>query len=46
MEFVCGKNICDFYFTPTIRTERYHEMRYLTIEWLKWYIGFSWEVTT
>ena len=46
MRFVCGTNRCDFYFIPTIRMERYCEMRYLTVEWLKWYVGFSLEANT
>lgn len=44
MRFVCGSNMYDFYFIPTIRFETHCEMRYLTIEWFKWYIGFQWEV--
>ena len=46
MNFIHGSNIHDFYIIPTIRTERHCEVRYLTIEWLKWYIGFSWVVPT
>lgn len=44
MRFVCGSNIYDFYFIPTIRFETHCEMRYLTVEWLKWYMGIQWEV--
>ena len=44
MRFVHGYNMHDFYFIPTIRMERYCEVRYLTIEWLNWYVGFQWEV--
>ena len=44
MRLICGSNMYDFYFIPTIRTERHCEMRYLTITWLKWYIGISCEV--
>ena len=37
-----GENIHDFFFIPTIR---YHHRdgiyQYLTIEWLKWYIGLK-----
>ena len=44
MRFICGSNMHDFYFIPTIRIERQCEMKYLTVEWLKWYVGFSWEV--
>ena len=44
MRFICGRNMYDFYFIPTIRMERHCEMRYLTIEWLKWYMGIQWEV--
>ena len=46
MRFICGSNVHDFYFIPTIRFEAHCEMRYLTIEWLKWYIGIQCEVST
>jgi hypothetical protein len=39
-----GSNLWDFYLIPTIKIERHCEMVYLTIEWLKWYFGISWEV--
>lgn len=38
-----GTNVYDFFFTPTIRLEACCEVRYLTIDWLKWYVGISWE---
>ena len=42
--FVCGSNMHDFYIIPTIRFEVHCETRYLTLEWLKWYVGFQWDV--
>lgn len=44
MNITYGSNMLDFYFIPTIKIERHCEMKYLTIEWLKWYIGICWEV--
>lgn len=44
MKFVCGSNMLDFYIIPTIKIEKHCEMRYLTVEWLKWYVGIQWEV--
>jgi hypothetical protein len=38
-----GTNVYDVFFTPTIRFEARCEVRYLTIDWLKWYVGISWE---
>lgn len=38
-----GSNVFDFFLIPTIRFEAHCEMRYLTITWLKWYIGVAWE---
>ena len=40
-----GTNIFDWCFIPTIRFDNsYREIKYLTIEWLKWYVGIKWEV--
>lgn len=44
MRFVCGSNMYDLFFIPTIRLERHCEMRYLTVAFFKWYIGIVWEV--
>ena len=44
MKFVCGSNMFDLFLIPTIRLEVHCEMRYLTVEWLRWYIGVQWEV--
>lgn len=44
MRLTCGLNMFDIFFIPTIRFEVHCEMRYLTIEWLIWYIGIQWEV--
>jgi hypothetical protein len=44
IRFIRGSDMRDFYFLPTIRYERHCEMRYLTMEWLKWYVGLEWEV--
>lgn len=44
MRLTCGSNMFDLFFIPTIRFELHCEMRYLTIEWLKWYIGVQWLV--
>ena len=41
--FERGTNYYDFFIIPTIRL--YNDDRagaYLTIEWLKWYIGVGW----
>lgn len=46
IKFVYGSNLLDFYLIPTIKIERHCEMRYLTVEWLKWYIGIQLEVKT
>lgn len=39
-----GSNMHEVFLIPTMRIERYCEMRYLTIEWLKWYVGICWSV--
>lgn len=41
--FTYGFNMHDFFLMPTIRLEAHCEMRYLTVEWLKWYVGIQWE---
>ena len=41
--FASGSNLDDFFIIPTIRLHKtYHVYGYLTIEWLKWYIGIKW----
>lgn len=41
--FASGSNINDFFILPTIRLQSINRMDgYLTIEWLKWYIGIKW----
>lgn len=38
-----GSNVFDWFLIPTIRITRSKGIyTYLTIEWLKWYIGISW----
>lgn len=43
INFISGENIYDFHLIPTIKFTRYFDMRFLTFEWLKRYVGFSWE---
>lgn len=43
LRFVCGSNLLSFYIIPTIKIERHCEMKYLTVEWLKWYVGIQWD---
>lgn len=41
--FACGTNYFDFFIIPTIRFHADEGFgTYLTIEWLKWYIGIKW----
>ena len=43
IKFSCGWNHYDFFIVPTVRvTNNSGLYTFLTIEWLKWYIGFSW----
>ena len=42
--FTYGSNVYDLFFIPTIRLEKQCEIRYLTVEWLKWFMGIRWEV--
>lgn len=46
MKFAYGSNMHDFFIIPTIRFELHCDMRYLTVEWLKWYVGIRWEIKT
>ena len=44
IQFSKGTNIYDFFIIPTIRiTYDNAYCSFLTIEWLKWYIGISWD---
>lgn len=39
-----GTNLYDFFVIPTIRFNNGGGfVKYLTVEWLKWYVGISWE---
>ena len=41
--FTSGANLYDFFIIPTIRINRTcNTDGYLTIEWLKWFIGIKW----
>ena len=40
--FANGRNTYDFFLLPTIRYNASVEYIFLTIEWLKWYIGIKW----
>lgn len=41
--FIYGTNISNFLIIPTIRYDRdWIDCKYLTVEWLKWYIGIKW----
>jgi hypothetical protein len=40
--FTNGTNIYDFFITPTIRYNNDGFCKYLTIEWLRWFIGVKW----
>ena len=43
IKFSYGKNNYDFFVVPTIRiTNNAGLYTFLTIEWLKWYVGISW----
>lgn len=38
-----GTNVYDWFVVPTIRITRNNGIyTYITIEWLKWYIGIMW----
>lgn len=41
--FTCGMNVRDFFIIPTIRYNNDGYCKYLTVEWLWWYIGLRWE---
>lgn len=41
--FAFGTNVRDFFAVPTIRYNNDGYCKYLTLEWLRWYIGFRWE---
>ena len=40
--FTCGTNVYDLFLVPTIRFHHNGFLTYLTVEWLKWYIGIKW----
>lgn len=40
--FTNGTNIYDFFILPTIRYNDDCDIAFLTIEWLKWFIGVKW----
>lgn len=43
ISFSVGTNVNDFFFLPTIRYNNDGCCKFLTIEWLNLYIGFTWE---
>lgn len=47
IKFCRGTNLYDFFITPAIRINRNAGFyAYITIDWLKWYIGISWQDVT
>ena len=44
MRITKGTNVYDWFIIPTIRITVNGFCNYLTIEWLKWYIGIAWEI--
>ena len=42
ISIVKGMSIYDFFIIPTIRIN-YRSYKYLTVEWLRWYIGITWD---
>ena len=41
--FSFGTNVYDVFLIPTIRFRRNDGFgNYLTVEWLKWYVGIKW----
>ena len=43
IRFANGTNMYDFFIIPTIRiTSRDGLYTFVTVEWLKWYIGVTW----
>lgn len=43
IRFSKGTNLYDFFVLPTIRIHRVRGIYiYLTVEWLRWYIGLQW----
>ena len=41
--FSMGTNVYDLFIIPTIRYHRNDGFgHYLTVEWLKWYVGVTW----
>lgn len=45
IRFMSGKNIYDFFVIPTIRFNYDGWFKYLTFEWLAWFVGFKWYKT-
>jgi hypothetical protein len=44
IRFAHGTNIYDFFVIPTIRfSANFQPDMFLTIEWLKWFVGIVWE---
>ena len=43
--FTHGTNVRDFFIVPTIKYNHdgYGYCKYLTLEWLNFYVGFKWE---
>lgn len=39
--FTKGRNVYDFFVVPTIRYNNNGFLKYLTVEWLRWFIGIS-----
>lgn len=39
--FTSGTNIYDFFILPTIRCNSDGYITFVTVEWLKWFVGFK-----
>lgn len=43
IHFTKGLNYKDFFITPVIRFTDTGCFKYITIDWLSWYLGIRWE---
>ena len=41
--FIFGRNYYDFFIVPTVRIHIASKIdNYVTIDWLRWYVGIKW----
>lgn len=40
--FTAGTYVYDFFILPTIRYEHHGDTKFVTLDWLRWFVGGVW----